>query len=62
MDYRTFHAFFRNMCCNVRKAEGWIVMHIMGIEQIIEHPYTRTARIINGKLSYSHPVDGDECN
>ena len=44
------------------KAEGWIVMHIMGIEQIIEHPYTRAARIINGKLSYSHPVNGDECN
>lgn len=52
----------RGLISDYLKAEGWIVMHIMGIEQIIEHPYTRAARIINGKLSYSHPVNGDECN
>lgn len=52
----------RGLISDYLKTEGWIVMHIMGIEQIIEHPYTQAARIINGKLSYSHPVDGDECN
>jgi uncharacterized protein (DUF488 family) len=34
------------------KHEGWQVLHIMngGIEQ---HPYTRAARIVDGRLSYA---------
>ena len=36
----------RGLISDYLKTEGWIVMHIMGIEQIIEHPYTQAARII----------------
>jgi uncharacterized protein (DUF488 family) len=34
------------------KACGVEVMHILGANQIEQHPCTSAARIVNGKLSY----------
>jgi uncharacterized protein (DUF488 family) len=42
----------RSMISDCLKAEGWIVMHIMGTGKAEEHPYTAPAIIINGKVSY----------
>ena len=42
----------RSMVSDYLKAEGWEVLHIMGIEKATEHPFTAPARISNGKLSY----------
>ncbi len=35
------------------KLHGWTVMHIMGIGKAVEHPYTKPAKIVNGKLIYA---------
>lgn len=43
----------RSMISDYLKAEGWNVMHIINVEKSIEHPYTKPARIVDGKLSYS---------
>jgi hypothetical protein len=40
------------MISDFLKAEGWTVMHIMGISKVEEHPYTSPAKITGGKLSY----------
>ena len=42
----------RSMVSDYLKAEGWKVMHIMGVEKADEHPYTQPARIVDGKLTY----------
>lgn len=42
----------RSMVADYLKAKGWNVLHIMGINNTIEHPYTSPAKIIDGKLSY----------
>lgn len=42
----------RSMVSDYLKVHGWKVMHIMGIENEDEHPYTAPARIIHGELSY----------
>ena len=42
----------RSMVSDYLKANGWNVMHIMGIGKEEIHPYTSAARIVNGKLSY----------
>lgn len=42
----------RSMVSDYLKAEGWKVMHIMGVGKTDEHPYTQPARIVDGKLSY----------
>lgn len=42
----------RSMVSDYLKADGWKVMHIMGVQKAVEHPYTKPARIVNGKLSY----------
>ncbi len=42
----------RSMVSDHLKAEGWKVMHIMGVEKADEHPYTQPARIADGKLTY----------
>jgi uncharacterized protein (DUF488 family) len=46
----------RSMVSDYLKANGWTVMHIMGVDKEEEHPYTSPAKIVNGKLSY-HPGD-----
>ena len=50
----------RSMVSDYLKAEGWKVMHIMGIEKAAEHPYTQPARIIDGRLSYAIEPSGNE--
>ena len=42
----------RSMVADYLKAKGWNVIHIMGLNNSIEHPFTSPARIIDGKLSY----------
>ncbi|HZK07172.1 MAG TPA: DUF488 domain-containing protein [Bacteroidales bacterium] len=42
----------RSMISDCLKAEGWNVMHIMGVGKVEEHPYTQPARIVAGKLTY----------
>lgn len=49
----------RSMISDFLKAEGWNVMHIMGVGKAKEHPYTQPARIVDGKLSY-HPDGGND--
>lgn len=42
----------RSMVSDALKAKGWKVMHIMGIDNAQEHPFTQPAKIIDGTLSY----------
>lgn len=42
----------RSMVADYLKANGWKVIHIMGLNHTIEHPYTSPAKIIDGKLNY----------
>ena len=42
----------RSMVSDYLKAEGWTVMHIMGIDKADEHPYTAPAEIVDGDLNY----------
>lgn len=42
----------RSLISDYLKVRGWEVMHIMGNNKATEHPYTKPARIINGKLNY----------
>jgi len=43
----------RSLVSDYLKLQGWTVMHIMDIEKTTEHPYTKAARIENGKLFYN---------
>jgi uncharacterized protein (DUF488 family) len=47
----------RSLVSDYLKLRGWKVIHIMGAGKGTEHPYTKPARIIEGKLSYSQKVD-----
>lgn len=42
----------RSMIADYFKSFGWEVLHIMGIGEAKEHPYTPVARIVDGKLDY----------
>ncbi len=42
----------RSMVADYLKVKGWNIIHIMGLNNTVEHPYTSPAKIINGKLSY----------
>lgn len=48
----------RSMVSDYLKANGWIVMHIMGVGKVQEHPYTQPAKIVNGHLIYG--IDQEE--
>ncbi|RYM36126.1 DUF488 domain-containing protein [Brumimicrobium glaciale] len=43
----------RSLLSDYLKCDGWTVLHIMEIDKGTEHPYTKPAKIINGKLDYS---------
>ena len=45
----------RSLISDQLKSEGWEVMHIMEKGKATEHPYTKPARIVNGKLNYTEP-------
>lgn len=42
----------RSMISDILKAQGWEVMHIMGVDKAKPHPYTQPAKIVNGELRY----------
>lgn len=42
----------RSLISDFLKVRGWQVNHIMAPDKATEHPYTKPARIIDGKLSY----------
>ena len=42
----------RSMISDYLKANGWTVMHIMGVDKADEHPYTAPAEIVDGELTY----------
>jgi len=42
----------RSLVSDHLKLNGWTVCHIMEICKDEEHPYTKPAKIVNGKLSY----------
>lgn len=42
----------RSLVSDYLKIKEWKVTHIMGPEKSMEHPYTKPAHIVNGKLSY----------
>ena len=44
----------RSLIADYLKCDGWTVLHIMGIDKSTEHPYTKPAKIVNGKLDYSN--------
>lgn len=43
----------RSLIADNLKCDGWKVMHIMGENKSTEHPYTKPAKVIEGKLDYS---------
>jgi uncharacterized protein (DUF488 family) len=45
----------RSLISDQLKSEGWEVLHIMEKGKATEHPYTKPARIVNGRLSYTEP-------
>lgn len=42
----------RALVSDALKVRGWKVLHIMGLEKVVEHPYTSPAKIIGTRLSY----------
>lgn len=44
----------RSMVSDALKAQGWKVMHIMGVDKEQEHPYTQPAKTVDGELSYKN--------
>ena len=47
----------RALISDYLKVRGWQVNHIMGMDNSPEHPYTKPARIIDGKLCYEKPEE-----
>lgn len=43
----------RSLVSDALKADGWTVLHIMGLNNAPEHPYTAPAKIVDGELNYS---------
>lgn len=42
----------RSLIADALKAKGWKVLHILGLNNVSEHPYTKPAHVENGKLDY----------
>lgn len=42
----------RSMIADALKAENWKVYHIMDVDKSTEHPYTKPAKVKDGKLYY----------
>lgn len=42
----------RALVSDFLKAEGWTVIHILSEKKSEEHPFTKPAKIVNGRLSY----------
>jgi uncharacterized protein (DUF488 family) len=48
----------RGLIADDFKARGWTVLHLLSPGRVEEHPYTRAAKIVDGKLLYSEPETG----
>lgn len=44
----------RSMIADALKARGVRVLHITNSDDVVEHPYTAPARIVNGRLTYAN--------
>jgi len=42
----------RSLVSDYLKVRGWKVLHIMNEKEATEHPFTKPARVVDGKLSY----------
>lgn len=42
----------RSLVADYLKADGWLVIHILSERKTQEHPYTKPARLEDGKLTY----------
>ena len=42
----------RSLVSDFLKVKGWHVLHIMAVGKAVEHPFTKPARVENGKLVY----------
>ena len=47
----------RSLIADLLKSEGWMVWNIMSVEKADEHPYTKAARVVEGRLSYGKEDD-----
>ena len=45
----------RAMISDALKARGVRVLHIMGADKVVEHPFTAPARVVAGELTYAVP-------
>jgi uncharacterized protein (DUF488 family) len=45
----------RSLIADWLKVRGWEVLHILNAQQVQLHPWTRAARVENGRLSYVSP-------
>lgn len=42
----------RSMIADYFKVRGWEVLHILGLGDAKEHPYTPVAKVVDGRLTY----------
>jgi len=47
----------RSLISDDFKADGWTVLHLQPAARVNEHPYSRAARIVDGRLDYSAPPE-----
>ena len=50
--YAVWWRCHRSMVADALKARGVHVLHIMGPNKVVEHPWTAPAHIVDGRLSY----------
>lgn len=49
----------RGLISDDLKSRGWEVIHLISPGRSEEHPYTKAARIVDGRLDYSAPGPGE---
>ena len=54
---RAWQQCHRGLISDWLKANGWVVVHILGCGRIEPHPFTEPARIVDGALSYVAQMD-----
>ena len=47
----------RSLISDELKSRGWTVVHLVAPGRAEEHPYTKAARIIDGRLDYGAVVE-----
>ncbi len=56
---RSWEQCHRALLCDRLKSQGVRVLHVVDDAPPGEHPWTPKARLVNGRLSYAAPVQGD---